>query len=113
MDGDKMNFSGRYYTDNDTLVAVHPLKDVVLHSNGTKTVESVWTGHVIKLEPPYTDDRSFCWDKDGKCNVAFRVVDDVSRYNLNRVANPMTYGYQIEVVDCEDCREWQKGRRKP
>jgi hypothetical protein len=107
-----MNFSGRYYTESQLLVAVHPAVNPTEHL--------VWEGHDIPLEKAGEVRQMFGWDKHGNC-VKY-VVDGIEqdetaypmeRFNIWRVANPQTYADSIEVVGCEGCAEYlrKSGKR--
>lgn len=98
-----MNFKGRYYTDNNTLVAVHKFEENDNVSEGAE----FW-GHEVRLEPPYSDTRLFHWNSEGKCLVILGTVDNVSKFHLREQVRPATYASQIEVVDCEQCRKEKK-----
>lgn len=107
-----MNFVGRYYTVNGTLVAVHTRNQD--HPNWP------YWGHEVRLVAPFKDDRVFYWDEKGDyvggVNVDSIVVTHPSllgeQYlNLDHVANPQTYGAQIEVVDCEECRKERREKQ--
>ena len=91
-----MNFKGRWFTDNETYVAVHP---------GSTIPNSVWWGHEIRLQAPFSDNRKFYWDEKGNCVLIIGTVDDTTKYHLMERVNPQGYAARIECVDCEDCRK--------
>jgi len=98
-----MNFEGRYHTKNGLLVAVH--KD-----------EYNWKGHVIRTCAPWSDGRVFKWLAiDGRCyNIiggGDYLVDALEDYSLTSKINPMLKEATMEVVDCEECREYQARSR--
>lgn len=97
-----MNFQGRYWTLNGTLVAVHPVLQVV---GGIVK----WRGHELRLKSPYTDNRVFYWDGGGKCKMVFGSAEGTSKFDLMRKVNPQTKESEVECVDCAECREDRRG----
>jgi hypothetical protein len=98
-----MNFSGRWYTRDGTLVAVHRNDDTVGNGVGE------WWGH----ELPFSDKLIF-WDEKGDCvrskNVANRILEEgfdlVSAVNREKQAN----AFNIECTECEECMRWKRER---
>ena len=97
-----MNFQGRWYTINETCVAVH---------EGSDIPEAKWWGHEIRLQAPYFDNRKFYWDFGGNCVYIIGTVDDTTKYHLKERVNPQGYSARIECVDCEECRKERKEGR--
>lgn len=96
-----MNFTGRYWTENGTCVAVHIIADEITDTLGN---QCCYRGHEIRLDPPFTDNRVFFWNESGKCLLVFGTVDATSKFDLKERVNPQTNASEMECVDCEDCK---------
>lgn len=90
-----MNFSGRYWTANGTLVAVHLVESDDILSKG------IWKGHTLHKG---IETANYVWDKDG--TTLDHSLDLVRAVNPEKEAEE--YGRDW---DCEECREWLGGRR--
>lgn len=102
-----LDFTGRFYTSNGMVVAVHKMKD---------ETNPYW-GHELLTEAPYRDERLFYWDDMGNCvrmeHPTLGVTrDSLGEFDLSRRVNPQSKEDSIECVDCLDCREYQKKVRK-
>jgi hypothetical protein len=95
-----LDFSGRWYTRNGTLVAVHRNEDSV----GNRVGE--WWGHLLV---PYIDDRLIYWDEKGDC-VKESIQFDLHRLDLVTAVNREKQSQDFNMVcDCKECVRWQRG----
>jgi hypothetical protein len=109
--GEQMNFQGRYYTKNGTLVGVHP---TAKNDSITFTPEASWWGHKIVLKAKelgpngFVDERVFYWDEKGNC-VSYTPMKsgvNLDTFNLKtRISGKDCKEARIEVMDCESCKE--------
>ena len=82
-----LNFSGRYWTRDGIVVQVH--KGVI---GPTLSLDSMFWGHEVRLEPPYEDNRTFFWNGWGDCvcmkEPSLGVTNDsLSGFDLSRAVN--------------------------
>lgn len=105
-----MNFKGRYFTMNGTVVAIHSTNDG----------SNQW-GHILRMEASYKDDTLFEWNKEGDCvkisdelsdinKVSIMKIDtnraSIMKYDISHRVSPQSYEANIECVDyCEECRK--------
>lgn len=90
-----LDFSGRWYTRDGVLVAVHRNEDTVRNGVGE------WWGHKLGVIP--FSNRRITWDERGNC-VNDRRLDLMTAI----YAEKHSYAYNIEGVGCEDCKRWQR-----
>ena len=107
-----MNFKGRYWTVNGTLVAVHENTEA---TEGDREIR--WKGHYIRVNPSfmqrYDISLTLWWNENGE-NVKW--VDCVGKvgfggeFDLMKLANPQSLESQIDIPDCPQCQseKWEK-----
>jgi hypothetical protein len=92
-----MNFEGRYYLKNGTLVGVHKNPAALLGNR-----EERWIGHDIVESK--RGNLKICWNENGECVWVMGVVDDVKKYDLmERVSGKDTGEGTGEVKGCKEC----------
>ena len=101
--------AGRYYTDNDTLVAVHSGEGTQLHSQ-----EAEYFGHRILLTNKAVSSDYLEWNRKGECvSVSFDSGTPdtliLADYDLCRMARGCTFAAQAKVENCVKCKEHEKG----